>query len=110
MSGDFSSFLFEKEIYTPQQNGVVEWKIWHIMVTVRALLIESSLSPTFWCEAAHMAIHLISHLPVFILNNMCGTSLSYFHLCAFGCVGFVHLPSHEWIKLASNEMCFSQIQ
>lgn len=55
MFGDFSS-LQKRIIHQrscpqpPQQNGILERMNRHILITVRALLVESLVTPTFWCE------------------------------------------------------------
>lgn len=56
--------------HTPQQNDIAERKNLHIMETNRALVLESKVPRTFWCEAAHTAIHLINRLPTGVLDNI----------------------------------------
>lgn len=75
ISQTFQSFLQDKGIdhhqtcpYTPKQNGVSKWKSWHIIKTVRTLLLDSQVPNTFWCEATHMAIHLINRFPSRVLK------------------------------------------
>lgn len=34
----------------PQQNGILERMNRHFLITVMALLVESLVTPTFWCE------------------------------------------------------------
>lgn len=105
---DFSSFLLEKGIihqkfcrYTPQQNGVAKVKNRHVLETVRALLIQSKVLFIFRCEAVHTTIHLIYRLPTPVLNNISPfeslykKSPTYSHICTFGYLCFVHLPSLE---------------
>ena len=60
---NFLPFLSTKEIirkkscpHTPQQNGIAEWKNGHIVETIRALLVESSIPDAFWCEVAHTTV------------------------------------------------------
>ena len=72
---------------------------------VRTLLLDSSIPPRFWCETLFTAIHLVNHLPSPMLNHVSpfsklfGHSPLYSDLCTFGCVCFVHLPTHERHKL-----------
>ena len=74
---------------------------------VRTLLLNSSVPPHFWCEALSTAVHLINRLPSPMLNHVSpfsklfGHSPLYFDLRTFGCVCFVHLPTHERHKLTA---------
>lgn len=112
MSSKFTSFLIEKGIihqkscpHTPQQNGIMERKNRHILETIRTLLVESLVSPKFWCEAAHTAIHIINRIPSSVLGKVSpyeclfGHPPSYSHLKVFGCLLFIHFPSLERNKL-----------
>lgn len=76
-SSEISTFLSENGIihqkscpHTPQQNGIIETKRRHILETVRALLVKSSVPPAFWCEAAHTTVYLINRLPTTIIGNV----------------------------------------
>ena len=113
MSHDFSAFLSDKGIlhqkscpHTPQQNGVAERKNRHILETVRTLLLESLVPPTFWCDAAQTAVYLLNRHPSSILGKttpyeaLFGHTPSYSHLRVFGCLCFVHLPPTERTKLS----------
>lgn len=117
MSNEFQAFLQSKGIIsqcscplTPQQNGVAERKNRHLLDVVRTLLLESSIPPRFWCEALSTSVHLINRLPSPTLNHVSsffklfGHSPSYSDLRAFGCVCFVHLPSHERHKLTAQSV------
>ncbi|KAL6324951.1 hypothetical protein AAG906_019859 [Vitis piasezkii] len=112
MSNEFQDFLQSKGIIshrscpsTPQQNGVAERKNHHLLYVVRTLLLDSSVPPCFWCEALSTAIHLINRLPSPMLNHVSPLSKLfdhsplYYDLCTFGCVCFVHPPTHEQHKL-----------
>ena len=79
---------------------------------VRTILLESSTSSRFWVEAFSTAVHLINLLPSPKLHNnspyfrLYNKQPSYGHLCPFGCICFVHLPSHERNKLfAQSARC-----
>ena len=115
MSNEFQAFLTQKGIlsqrscpYTPQQNGLAERKNRHLLDVVRTLLLESSVPPKFWVEALSAAVYLINRLPSQTLNldspyfRLYGHPPDYKHLRIFGCVCFVHLPSHERHKLSAQ--------
>ena len=112
MSNEFQDFLQSKGIIsqnscpsTPQQNGVSERKNLHLLDVVRTLLLDSSVPPHFWCEAFSTVVHLTNHLVSPMLNHVShfsklfSHSPLYFDLRTFGCVCFVHLPTHERHKL-----------
>ena len=48
---------------TSQQNGRAERKLFHILDTVRALLLSTKVPAPFWGEAALHAIHAINRIP-----------------------------------------------
>ncbi|RVW59204.1 Retrovirus-related Pol polyprotein from transposon RE1 [Vitis vinifera] len=117
MSNEFQDFLQSKGIIsqrscpsTPQQNGVAERKNRHLLDVVRTLLLDSSVPPRFWCEALSTAVHLINRLPSPMLNHVSpfsklfGHSPLYSDLRTFGCVCFVHLPTHERHKLTAQSV------
>ena len=117
MSNEFQDFLQSKWIIsqcscssTPQQNSVVEWKNCHLLDELRTLLLDSSVSPRFWCKTLSTAVHLINRLPSPMLNHVSpfsklfGHSSLYYDLRTFGCVCFVHLPTHEWHKLTAQSI------
>lgn len=117
MSNEFQTFLQSKGIIsqrscpsTPQQNGVAERKNRHLLDVVRTLLLESSVPPRFWCEALSTSVHLINRLPSPTLNHVSpffklfGHSPLYSDLRTFGCVCFVHLPTHERHKLTAQSI------
>ncbi|KAL6332044.1 hypothetical protein AAG906_020403 [Vitis piasezkii] len=117
ISNEFQDFLQSKGIIsqrscplTPQQNGVAKRKNRHLLDVIRTLLLDSSVPPHFWCEAFSTAVHLINHLPSSMLNHVShfsklfGHSPLYFDLRTFGCVCFVHLPTHEQHKLTAQSV------
>ena len=114
MSNEFQDFLQSKRIIsqrscrsTSQQNGIAERKNRHLLDVVRTLLLDSSVPPRFWCEALSTAVHLINRLPSPMLNHVSpfsklfGHYPLYYDLRTFGCVCFVHLPTHEQHKLTA---------
>jgi len=108
MSHKFHDFLQQKGIvshrsylYTLQQNEVAEHKNRHLLDITRTLLIESPIPSKFWIEVLSTAVYLINRLPLQVLNfdspyyRLYNKSHNYHDLHTFGCVCFVHLPSHE---------------
>ncbi|KAK2966046.1 hypothetical protein RJ640_001980 [Escallonia rubra] len=97
---------------TPQQNGVSERKNRHILEVVRTLMSDSHIPSTFWVEAASTAVHLINCLPSSVLKSnspyysLFNTFPDYSRFHVFGCVCFVHLPTHERTKFSKQAaMC-----
>jgi hypothetical protein len=99
---------------TSQQNGHAECKHKHILDTIRALLLFSSIPELFWGEAALIAIYTINRVPYPTTFNRSSYELlyssppDYQSFCIFGCVCFVLLPPHESTKLEprSHLCCF----
>ena len=91
---------------TSQQNGRAECKLRHILDTVRALMIFTSVPTPFWGEATLTAVYTINRLPTLILDNctphklLFGSVSSYHHLRVFGSASFVLLQPHERTKLS----------
>jgi transposase InsO family protein len=117
LSHEFHDFLHHKGIvsqhscpYTPQQNGVVEQNNRHLLDVVRTLLLESFIPSKFWVEALSTAVYLINKLPSQVLNfnypyyHLYHQHPSYLNLHTFGCVCFIHLPSHEHHKLYAQSV------
>ncbi|RVW68108.1 Retrovirus-related Pol polyprotein from transposon RE1 [Vitis vinifera] len=108
MSNEFQDFLQSKGIIsqcscpsTPQQNDVADRKNRHLLDVVRTLLLDEALSTV---------VHLINRLPSSMINHVSpfsklfGHSLLYSDLRTFGCVRFVHLPTHEQHKLIAQSI------
>ena len=55
--------------HTSQQNGRAERKYHHILDTVRALFISSSLPEQFWGEAALTVVYTINRIPTLVLGT-----------------------------------------
>lgn len=56
-------------IYTPQQNGRVERKHYHLLNMARSLLFQADLSTKFWSESVLTTSCLINQTPTPLLKN-----------------------------------------
>ena len=80
----------------------------HLLDIVRTILLDSSVPSCFWCEALSTAIHLINRLlspmlnHVSLISKLFGHSPLYSDLRTFGCICFMHLPTHERHKLIAQ--------
>ena len=88
-------------VNTPQQNGLAERKIRHIMSLARSLLFQGNFPKTYWSDVVATTLHLINRLPSRTLSlrspiNLLASShpqlLLNTNLFAevFGCVAYVH--------------------
>ena len=95
-------------VNTPQQNGLAERKIGHIMASARSLLFQGNYPNSYWGEAVATAVHLINLMPSRTLSLQSPIDLlsaSYPHLSlrtnlvakVFGCIAYIH--SHHAGKL-----------
>ena len=95
--------------YTPQQNGILEWKNKHILETARALLTEVKVPKKYWTDAICTSVYLINRLPSRALNYQTPLQVlaSYIPLPSllmlpprvFGSVAYVHIPKIHRTKL-----------
>ena len=87
--------------YTPEQNGVAERKIGHLMEVTRSLMFNAHIPNFWWSETVLTAIHLINRLPSEALAFKSPKDLFLHHyphvqlgpelpLHVFGCVAFIH--------------------
>jgi hypothetical protein len=73
-------------------------------------LIESFAPSKYWVEALSTPVYLINRLPSPVLNfdspyfRLFHTAPTYHGLHTFGCVCFVHLPSHERQKFFAQSV------
>ena len=97
-------------VHTPQQNGVTERKIGHLLAITRASLFHTNVPKQYWGEAILTAAYLINRLPSQTLQNSSPIQLFskfYPHFKTsnnlvpriFGCVSFVHVHSPHRGKL-----------
>jgi transposase InsO family protein len=49
--------------YTPQQNGMVEWRNQSVVTMARSLLKSLSMPAMFWGEAVATAVYLLNRAP-----------------------------------------------
>lgn len=92
--------------HTSQQNGKSERMIRTINNTIRALLFQAHLSPSYWVEALHVAVHILNILPSSAIHNKIPFSIlfnkppKYDHLKVFGCLCFPNLNHSNLHKLS----------
>jgi hypothetical protein len=93
---------------THAQNGVAKHKHRHLIETVHALMIASSIPPHFWAETISIVTYLINIQPSSTLQegitfeHLCGKTLDYSSLRLFGCVCYVLLAPRERAKLTAQ--------
>jgi hypothetical protein len=111
-SKDFLSFCerhgIKKELtcaYTPQQNGVAERKIRHLVEVCRSWVYAKNLPKALWAEGMACATYVVNRLPCSPINMKSPHELmfdekpSVKHLKVFGCTCFVHVPDEKRTKL-----------
>ena len=85
---------------------MAERKNRHLLDIVRTLLLQSFDPPKLWVEALSTTIYLINRLSSIVLNfetpyfRLFYRYRRYLDMHTFGCVCFVHFPSHEHHKLS----------
>ena len=94
---------------TPQQNGIAEWKNWHLLEIARVIMFTTSIPEHFWGEAILTSAYLINRMPSRVLNFHTPLSMllkiypntplvSNLPLKTFGCVTYVHVLGPNWSK------------
>ncbi|RDY09226.1 hypothetical protein CR513_06435, partial [Mucuna pruriens] len=114
---EFSNFLKDNSVVykltcvnTPQQNGVVERKNYHLLEVARVLLFQMSVPNVYWGEVVLTTAYLINRLLTRVLNDISPIKhmLSFFPNSplilslptrVFGYVAFVHSYSPHHVKL-----------
>lgn len=92
--------------HTTQQNRKSERMIRTINNSICSLLFQAKLSPTYWVEALHVAVHLINILPSSAVQNQVPCTLlfqkppTYDNLKVFGCLCFPNLNHSNLHKLS----------
>ncbi|KAL4304480.1 hypothetical protein GQ457_10G014350 [Hibiscus cannabinus] len=61
--------------FTPQQNGVCEWKNRTILNVVRSLLLRSGILKSFWPKAVNWYIHILNRSPTLVVTHDIGGSM-----------------------------------
>ncbi|CAA7060053.1 unnamed protein product [Microthlaspi erraticum] len=73
---------------------------------IRALLFQAKLSPVYWVEALHVAVHILNILPSSSIHNripfttLFNRTPTYTHLRVFGCLCFPNLNHSNLPKLS----------
>jgi transposase InsO family protein len=111
-SNELSEYLKEHGIqrkyscsYSPQHNGVVEWKNMHIVEMACAMLNEKNLPNYFWAEAVATAVYIMNRTPTTAVHGMTpenkftGKKLDVSHFRVFGCIAYMHVPEEKRSKL-----------
>ncbi|KAG6509746.1 hypothetical protein ZIOFF_027751 [Zingiber officinale] len=111
-SNEFLSFCRDNGIKrelscpdTPQQNGVAERKIRHLVETCKSWLHAKKLSKELWAEGMNCAAHVINRTPLSSTNNKAPYELLYGvkpnvkHFRVFGSLCYVHLQDSQRSKL-----------
>lgn len=94
---------------TPEQNGVAERKIHHILETAWALLLAGNVPKRYWADAITYAVYLLNRMPfrlfvfhtplVVLVTHVSITSFLNLPPRIFGCVAYVYLHKHHHSKL-----------
>jgi hypothetical protein len=90
--------------YTPQQNGVAEWRNRTLMDMVRSMMAYSDLPLSLWGEALHTAVYLLNHSPskavtVTPYELWTGRKPSLRPLAVWGCNAQIRVPNQHRTKL-----------
>ena len=95
--------------YTPQQNGIAEWKNRSIVEAAKAMIHDQNLPMHLWVEASKTVIFVQNRSPHKIFGNMTpeeaftGKKPDMSKLRIFGCPVYIHVPSKKRFKLAPSE-------
>lgn len=95
---------------TPQQNGIAERKIRHLVETWKSWLHMKNLPKELWAEGMRCAAHVINRVPLSPINFKSPfemlfdvkPSVKYFRV--FGSICYVHIPDSRRSKLDAKAM------
>lgn len=97
-------------VYTPQQNGVVERMNCTLLGMARSMLTFKRLSPTYWEKAIHTVVYLRNRSPTASLDGIkpyeawFGFKPRVEHLRFFGSVCYSLVPKEKRTKLDSRSL------
>jgi hypothetical protein len=97
---------------TPQQNGIAERKIRHLLETTRSLLFSAKLPTYLWEEAARIANYLSNRVPIRALHRVTpfevytGQRPNLSHLQVFGSAAFLHIQDKKELDPKSHQLVF----
>jgi hypothetical protein len=91
--------------YSPQQNGVVEWRNQSVVTMARCMLKAKGLPGYFWGEAVSTAVHILNRSPTRALDGKMPyeawhgeiPAIHYFRM--FGCIAHVKITRLNLKKL-----------
>ena len=119
MSKEFIDYLAAHGIHhectmpdTPQQNGVVEWKIMTIMEMARSMLKGKNLPNMFWLDAVMCANYVLNRSPTKSLKTITpyevwkGHKPTISHMQTLGCLSYAHVPSQRKSTRGEQICCF----
>ena len=92
-------------VYTPQQNGVVERVNCTLLGMARSMLTFKNLSPICWAEAIHIVVYLRNRSPTASFDRITpyeawfGFKPQVKHLRVFGSVCYALVPNEKRNKL-----------
>ena len=92
--------------YTSPQNGKAERSLRTLNDIIRTLLVHSSMPPTFWAEALHMATYLLNIRPSKVnpqttpYFSLFLSHPNYYDIRVFGCLCFPNSYSTSPNKLS----------
>jgi hypothetical protein len=87
--------------YMPEQNGIAERGIWTLMEGAHMMLYAAKLPKHLWSAAIQMVTYLHNRSPTCTnngttpLEKLSGETLDLSHLCVFGCLVSVVIPTQK---------------
>ena len=95
----------------PQQNGVIEQKICHLLEVARAVRYAMNVPKYLWGEVVLTVAYLINHMPSKVLNYVSPSNLPSLPIHAiillkvFGCTSFAHVQPQYRTKHEKSIKC-----